>query len=642
MREALVLLKCLKMRVLVVGASGLLGRALVRAFGGAGHEVHGAAVSRTEKGNHLELDVLKYEQVEKVLESTKPDVVVYAAKESPAAVGELSVEKEPRSNPAGNLAAAAKSHGAWMLYVSCESVFSLEPCPSEPRTSDTPTSPDDNDQQGWYKALCERAVLAAGGDDVGVLRVPRLVGPLEKIGESDVTVLAKLVFPRIKVGGKVNHSVVRYPAHVRDVANVCVGLAEVRMKTSPLHGVWHFPCSAAGFTDWDVTQMIATILKVEVKEGADGLVVEKGNREEVKLDGSSLQDLFSAHGRTELCAEPPALEEDIKAILMALIPAAALRKDPSPLAAAADAAGVKVGVDARDLPVDKDGMVWIDRGDGKMVQTSKEAASLLQEANAMIVAGDMNGGMAKMKAAMKADPNLTAIDEESDKKCVQMVTQMLMSGSHELAETILLKYWEKKVDKVPADSYGNMSLVEAFVFMYKHTQKWDSMLTWAEKAKKIVKEHKGEDSSEMATALSNYGLACGPLGRYEEAEEAFNKAMRIHEVKMGSESMQVGQTCHNLALLFRNTNQKEKAEAQYERSRRVWVKEEQFPLLAVSFKDSAIMYRNAGDLDKAIDMIHKAQQATKKIKNFPPEQVEAQLQLTAFKKEIEDLMQAPK
>ena len=36
-----------------------------------------------------------------------------------------------------------------------------------------------------------------------------------------------------------------------------------------------------------------------------------------------------------------------------------------------------------------------------------------------------------------------------------------------------------------------------------------------------------------------YLQACGPLGRTAEAEEAFVKALRIHEEKNGPESMQV-------------------------------------------------------------------------------------------------------
>ena len=60
------------------------------------------------------------------------------------------------------------------------------------------------------------------------------------------------------------------------------------------------------------------------------------------------------------------------------------------------------------------------------------------------------------------------------------------------------------------------------------------------------------ESVEMATSLSNFGLACGPLGRTEEADEAFQKALRIHEAKNGPESMQVQRQCHTTAWSYRH------------------------------------------------------------------------------------------
>jgi dTDP-4-dehydrorhamnose reductase len=180
-------------------------------------------------------------QVERVLADSKPDVVVFAAKETPAAAAELSIEKDPCSNAAGKVVSAAAARGAWTLYISCDSVYCASAAPATPITPDTPTSPHASDKAGWYKALSERAVLAAGGEDVGILRVPRLVGPLEKIGESEVTVLAKLVFPRVKAGERVDDRTLRQTAHVRQVANICVALAEIRTKTrAPLRGIWHY------------------------------------------------------------------------------------------------------------------------------------------------------------------------------------------------------------------------------------------------------------------------------------------------------------------------------------------------------------------------------------------------------------------
>jgi dTDP-4-dehydrorhamnose reductase len=102
-------------------------------------------------------------QVDKVVGALKPDVVVYAARETPAAVGELKIEKDPRSNAAGNVAAAAAAQNAWMLYVSCDSVFAAASAPATAIAPDAPTAPNDSDADAWYKALSERAVLAAGG-----------------------------------------------------------------------------------------------------------------------------------------------------------------------------------------------------------------------------------------------------------------------------------------------------------------------------------------------------------------------------------------------------------------------------------------------------------------------------------------------
>jgi len=472
---------------------------------------------------------------------------------------------------------------------------------------------------------------------VGILRIPVLLGPLEKIGESSVTVLAKLVFPRVKVGETVDDSFARSSAHVREVANVCVGLAEIRVETATdTQAIWHLP-SSPPFTDWEITQMISKILKIDVQRGEGGLSVAGASKVAISLDGSTLQDLFATHGKAHVLQRAATLEEDLNAILTALIPSAALKQHPiDPLAAAANASGIKTGLPAAAMPTAADGKIWLDRGDGKMIQTTQAAGALLQEANTLIATGNMDAGMAKMKEAMALDPSLAVMDEESDKKCIMMVTQMIMSGNIEMAEMILCKYYEKKCTTCPLDSWSMMQIVEAFVFLYKHKEGWDDMVFWASKATALVKAHKGERSTEMATSLSNFGLACGPLGRSEEAEEAFMKALSIHESLNGPTCLQVGQTCHNIALLFRNTQKMDKAEEYYERSRKVWVLEEQWALLAVSYKDSAIMYRNAAKFDLCFQMLDQAVATTKKITNFPPEQVEAQLQLQPFRKDCEE------
>jgi hypothetical protein len=59
--------------------------------------------------------------------------------------------------------------------------------------------------------------------------------------------------------------------------------------------------------------------------------------------------------------------------------------------------------------------------------------------------------------------------------------------------------------------------------------------------------------------------------------------------QLGKNDAHVAQTLHNLALLYRNSGQLDKAAAPYERSRGIWRAKEAWGLLAVSFKDSAVL-----------------------------------------------------
>ena len=55
------------------------------------------------------------------------------------------------------------------------------------------------------------------------------------------------IFPRVKAGERVDDSTVRYMAHVREVANVCVALTEVRAKIcAPLTATWHYAGNTKG------------------------------------------------------------------------------------------------------------------------------------------------------------------------------------------------------------------------------------------------------------------------------------------------------------------------------------------------------------------------------------------------------------
>lgn len=121
------------LRVLVTGASGQLGRALIAA---APADTQLLAVTRTE------LDIGDLAGVQRVVESFRPDVVINAAAytlvdkaESEVAAAELGNVQGPR-----NLALAVKAlSGARLLHVSTDFVF--DGSQSHPYAPDAPTAP---------------------------------------------------------------------------------------------------------------------------------------------------------------------------------------------------------------------------------------------------------------------------------------------------------------------------------------------------------------------------------------------------------------------------------------------------------------------------------------------------------------------
>jgi len=105
------------MKVLVVGAAGMLGRDVVLAAGNAGHAVVG--FGRTE------LDVTDAAALERKFEQERPDVVVNCAAWTDVDGAEEAEDAAAAVNAsgAGNVAAAAAAQGASVVYVSTDYVF---------------------------------------------------------------------------------------------------------------------------------------------------------------------------------------------------------------------------------------------------------------------------------------------------------------------------------------------------------------------------------------------------------------------------------------------------------------------------------------------------------------------------------------
>ena len=154
------------MRILVTGAGGLLGQALVGAAGERGHDVRAFARS--------ELDVTDAGDVERCLRAERPEVVLHCAAYTAVDRAEEESHQAMSVNREGtrNVATAAAEIGATVVYPSTDYVF--DGC------ADTPYRPDDEtgpvNAYGMSKLAGEQ-VLAVSGCAWLMVRTSWLYGP---------------------------------------------------------------------------------------------------------------------------------------------------------------------------------------------------------------------------------------------------------------------------------------------------------------------------------------------------------------------------------------------------------------------------------------------------------------------------------
>ncbi|HEX2022573.1 MAG TPA: lipopolysaccharide biosynthesis protein RfbH [Candidatus Thermoplasmatota archaeon] len=160
-------------RALVVGASGLVGGALVAVLEREGFQVAAASRSRAgEKG--VTMDVRDAASVDAAFAKARPDVVFLAVN---ASGGVDACEKDPREAHAVNVdgtrhvAQAAKRAGARLVYYSTDYVFDGK---GGPYGEDAPPNPVS--VYGRTKAEAERIVRDADPDRHLVLRTTAVFG----------------------------------------------------------------------------------------------------------------------------------------------------------------------------------------------------------------------------------------------------------------------------------------------------------------------------------------------------------------------------------------------------------------------------------------------------------------------------------
>jgi dTDP-4-dehydrorhamnose reductase len=117
------------MKLLITGASGLYGSKLAEIAEKEGHEVYSFhSQHQASHGTPLKLDITDMQNVEAKTAEIKPDAIVHAASMTDVDKCELNREHAWRVNVEAtiNIANAAKTAGAYLLYISTDYVFDGE------------------------------------------------------------------------------------------------------------------------------------------------------------------------------------------------------------------------------------------------------------------------------------------------------------------------------------------------------------------------------------------------------------------------------------------------------------------------------------------------------------------------------------
>lgn len=240
--------------VLVTGASGMLGRVLVRRLE---KDYRVLALSKSGAHGTVACDLSLDAGISSVWQSKKPDLVIHSAAYSDVD----GCEKDPQTARAANalstqnLARLCEKEKTPFIYVSTDYVF--DGLKKTPYTESDPTGPVNiyglTKLEGEYHALSAKAPSA-------VVRTSWLFGP------DNPKTFTSAIIDRLKKEKKVSvlDNQVDNPTSVADLSEALLRIAqwlEETDKKAPVKEIFHF-CNAGSTTRYDMTVAIRDYLRL--------------------------------------------------------------------------------------------------------------------------------------------------------------------------------------------------------------------------------------------------------------------------------------------------------------------------------------------------------------------------------------------
>ncbi len=279
-------------KVAVIGASGLLGRALVDELAQqADWQIVSTAFRRA--GPHdVTLDIRDAQAVEQFVEREAPDAIVIAAAERRPDV----CEHDPALAHALNvdavrvLAAAARKRDAWVLSISTDYVFDGTHPPYRFDAQPSPINAYGRSKLDGERALTETTDLGC------VLRLPLLYGPIVDWAESAVTSLVPAIAASASTSSNPKAAVmdawaIRYPTFTPDVAFAIRQMLERHANGETIRGIVQWSGDEP-MTKYEIALRLAEALQLEARLTPQHTPTDATPRpHNCHLDSSRLEEL---------------------------------------------------------------------------------------------------------------------------------------------------------------------------------------------------------------------------------------------------------------------------------------------------------------------------------------------------------------
>ena len=237
---------------LVIGATGVVGWALMQAITDAGHDAIGTVTREPAPGN-IVLDIHSAEDIERVVRTTQPDVIHLAAATGDAELWDAphAVTVEVSVSDVQKVAQRAAAHDAHLVFYSSDHVFDGN---NGPYAETDPVAP--MSVHGELKAQAERIVFAHEGL---IIRTAGVFG-WDPHGRNVVTRLLHQLADGVEVIAPVDQ--IGTPTYAPNLAAASVEAA-LRRRLGILHVAgtslidrYSFSCAAASAFGLDARRIV--------------------------------------------------------------------------------------------------------------------------------------------------------------------------------------------------------------------------------------------------------------------------------------------------------------------------------------------------------------------------------------------------